>query len=50
MSKYPPLNTPPNLQATGDVKGLTVRYKLSGVEGVVEYTYGARNDKRVNVI
>ncbi len=46
MSPYPPLDTAPNLQALGDVKDLTVRYRLSEVEGVIEYTYGAKTEKK----
>ena len=42
MSDYAPLDTSTNFQALGDIKGLTVRYRLSKVEGVVEHTYGAK--------
>ena len=39
MSKYPPLRTAPNLQALGNAKGLTVRYRRWRAEGIIEYTY-----------
>ncbi len=49
MSFYPPLKTAPNLQALGDVKGLAVMYRLLGVEGVLEHTYGARTEGNVSM-
>ena len=45
MSHYPPLDAAPNLQALGDIKGLTVRCRLSEVEEIIEYTYKAKIDK-----
>ena len=49
MSHYPPLDTAPNFQVLGDVKGLTVLYRLTGVEGILEHAYGAKAEKNVSM-
>lgn len=49
MSHYPPLDTAPNFQVLGDVKSLTVLYRLSETEGVLEHIYGAKVEKNVSM-
>ncbi|KJA24803.1 hypothetical protein HYPSUDRAFT_38465 [Hypholoma sublateritium FD-334 SS-4] len=51
MSNHFPLDAPPKLDALAEVSGLKVLYKLSEVEGIVEYTCGSDDpERRINTI